>query len=431
MLDSFNYIEKNLSIVLQGPLGVHNILEVANNCRHWRNLFPEAEIILSLSTNEAIERRHGISETNRKSPRYTLKDYHKPNTIAENSVYVIDQCCDSIVLAQPAIPLPSIKPTDGPNNSSFMINAAKAGLAAASQKYILRVRSDLIFLNKNFISFYIEKAHLPRRFTPILQQRVMICNLFTVNPFDEERLPYHYSDWFNFGLAEDIRNIWNVPLMTLGDAIFYDVNPHTDNSSEREALFRARIGVEQHVYTSFLRRNGHHPILEHHNDLRGRKDSLMILENDFLIADATYLQLVIKEKADYTEWGWIDHVCIHYKDWNALRSVNPENYISILDRNQPSEPEPEPYSDKANIPDPIHNIKEDEKHPPLEKEDPISFSTKMTQLGTVALPIYKLVLSKKMKKKFENDATKFFEDSNNKIAKTIFKISFKQEASNV
>lgn len=129
----------------------------------------------------------------------------------------------------------------------------------------------------------------------------MICNLFTVSPFDEERLPYHFSNWFNFGLLEDIRNIWNVPLMPLGDALYYETTPHAEESRERELLFRARIGVEQHVYTSFLKRNNHPLVLTHHNDLRSRIDSLMVLENDFLICDATYLKLIIKGNADYNQ----------------------------------------------------------------------------------------------------------------------------------
>ena len=43
-----------LSVVIQGPLFQGNMVETANNCRHWREVFPAAQIILSVSVTDVV-----------------------------------------------------------------------------------------------------------------------------------------------------------------------------------------------------------------------------------------------------------------------------------------------------------------------------------------------------------------------------------------
>lgn len=417
--DNFKSISENLSIIMQGPLHVGNIVQIANHSQHWRDLFPAAEIILSISTNEVMERIPQHERTGEE--RYKISHWHEPNVIASNAVNVIDYNCDNVVLAEPTIPLPPIKPTDGPNNSSFMINAAKAGLNAASRKYVLRIRSDVIFLNKNFLSLYLENVDRPRRFRSILKQRVMICNLFTVNPFCIERLPYHYSDWFNFGLLSDVRNIWDVPLMSYSDTLYYKVNPHKRGSNFREVNFNTRIGVEQHIYTSFLKNNNHNYTLDFHNDTRGTIDSLKVLENEFIIADASYIKVLTQDRSDYLTFDWVDYICIHYNQWKKLHTTSPADYRNIfLDKIEKSN---EILQKNSGTADKIEREIEEfsgevEYHGNNKTKD-------LTIPGRVILPIYKLILVPKMKRKFEKDKIAFFEDSKNKIAKKVYNISYK------
>lgn len=321
-------ISENLSIVLQGGISIGNAVQIANHCRHWRQLFPHAEIILSISTNELF--RCSVDEDGKVDSDLKLLKTHSPNFVASNALKIIKSECDAIVFADPGLPLPSIKPTDRSNNSDFMIGAARAGLKAATKEYVLRIRSDVIFLDRTFISIYVSNFNLPRRFKNMLEQRVMICNLFTVNPYTIERLPFHYSDWFNFGLLDDVRKIWDVDFMPYAYTLHYKVHPHKAGSNFRETNFNTRIGVEQYVYSSFLKREGYDLSLDYHNDTRSITESMMVLENDFIIGDASTLKVITQERSDYLTFDWVEYVCIHFGEWRALFDTNPSDYRNIF-----------------------------------------------------------------------------------------------------
>jgi hypothetical protein len=85
-----------------------------------------------------------------------------------------------------------------------------AGLRLASRRYALKIRSDLYLLNDNFL----KKYHIfPSRESDfrVLTERVIISTSFTPNPRREPK-PFHPSDWFYFGLHEDLLRIFEVPL---------------------------------------------------------------------------------------------------------------------------------------------------------------------------------------------------------------------------
>lgn len=47
---------KNVSIIMQGPIFEKNLIECANNCKMWRENFPESEIIFVVSTSNILEK---------------------------------------------------------------------------------------------------------------------------------------------------------------------------------------------------------------------------------------------------------------------------------------------------------------------------------------------------------------------------------------
>ena len=205
-IDGLNNIRENgepLSIVMKGPWLNGNIQETALICRHWRQLFPKAEIIISVSSSDFIDFSKNTGEN--VLPDITYAAF-KIDTIRKEALKTLFDSADIVIKAPDALPLPPIKnDTQSLNNVNLQIKSTKSGLKHASRKYILCIRSDLCFTSKNFISVYKKHAYDARRNYTSFKQRILISEIFTINPLTLYRMPFHYSDWFHFGLTEDIK----------------------------------------------------------------------------------------------------------------------------------------------------------------------------------------------------------------------------------
>ena len=190
-----------MSIVVQGGLTQANMLQVATACEHWRDLFPAAELILSISTTDLLLGRSGV-DGRLTSPR--LVPAHRHDGMMRAALRALLRTCDKILLSEQAIPLPPVKTAPAVNNGNLQIAAAKSGLKHARGAYVLRIRSDAIITSRDFLRYYYDMASLPKDRAVILSERVLISELFTLSPFTLERMPFHYSDWLHFGLRRDV-----------------------------------------------------------------------------------------------------------------------------------------------------------------------------------------------------------------------------------
>ena len=304
-----------LSIIIQGSLYDHNLIEVATNCQHWRDLFPRAEIILSIAVTDILIGSKGkrvlLDEAR-------LVPIHRHNGLFQAALSRIQGACDKICLSEGALPLPPIKFDHKINNINLQIVAARAGLDVASGLYTLRIRNDMIFAGDEFVTFYLAHYAIPRPFTSLLRQRVMISPLFTLNPFTMERIPFHFSDWFHFGLTEDIRRIWDVPEMSLRDAIYYNTHRHPDHSNSLERKFRVRFAVEQYISFNFLSKLMPTLSLSYINEPEAAERSMEILLSEFLISDLKAIELVFDKYAKAMSDPNMSLLCVLHPQWRKL-----------------------------------------------------------------------------------------------------------------
>jgi hypothetical protein len=75
---------------------------------------------------------------------------------------------------------------------------------------------------------------------------LLACSFFTLDPTVFERLPFHLSDWFQFGPTEALRRYWSAPSMDAGEGRYHERYPHGPDATYFERQFRARFAVEQH-----------------------------------------------------------------------------------------------------------------------------------------------------------------------------------------
>ena len=311
-----------LSIVIQGGLFRDNLVETARNCRHWRNLFSRAAIILSVSVADVLASTGpGLLDG------LQLTAAHEHDGIARAALATLQDSCDQIVLSPGDLPLPPFKDDSGQNNFNLQLAAAKAGLTQARSKYVLRVRSDLIFPDCRFLHRHLQDRDLPRGASSVFEERVLISWLFTLNPFTVERMPFHFSDWFNFGRLSDVRRLWTVAPMTLSDAVFYRGAEHSTSSNRRERQFYSRLGVEQHLHFGFFQRVFPDLQLSHHNDSSSAAASMSILADNFTLCDVLDSGIIFdKYRQDALSVEKQFH-CVTRQDWLRLvqdRSAPPE-----------------------------------------------------------------------------------------------------------
>jgi hypothetical protein len=128
-----------------------------------------------------------------------------------------------------------------PSNCFRQIVSSLNGLKKCDTKYAIKTRSDIVFKNNHFIKYFFDYNKLPfdARYK-LLKKRVV--TLTTSNPRRRFKLPFQLSDWFFFGLTEDIVNIFDIPL----DRSRFRRDDHgtpieTDNFS-----------TEQYIWTSFI-----------------------------------------------------------------------------------------------------------------------------------------------------------------------------------
>lgn len=391
------FIRKNISIVVQGAVTRKNIFQVANHCAHWRNILPDAEIILSVSTTDCLF-FEGTSSSNQLIKRI-INNPQDDYTILP-AINTFKNACNYLLFNEKsaALPLPPIKDdTRNPNNINYLIESSYNGLSVASKTYTLRIRNDAIFLNSNFIDLYCNNHALPRKSeTAFFQKRVLVPWIYTLNPYSDERLPLHISDWLNFGLTKDLKKIWDIPPYTFQDAVFFEKNkPRYANISERH--FNLRLAVEQYIYIQYFQKV--HPTLkvDYLNDLSSRELCMDIMLDNFYIFSHEEFDLRInknyqkeltnpyKRSACLTEDAWRFMVLNRSIQYEEILQGDVDKNIRRISQNTFS------FKEFTKNASPLH-------------ED-------LTPIQKIIFFVYSQILSKKMRNKFLLYPQAFFRDS--------------------
>lgn len=180
----------DISIIVQGAI---DIAETPKCLASIRKHLPNAEIILSTWSNEPVE---GL-------------DY------------------DVLVLNEPplAVLLDNYSSKKIYNNLNRQLLSTQEGLKKVTRKYTLKLRSDLIIDNTNFLKNYDE---YPKRIVEykLFEHKILVPTLLTRyfynNGKNRCKMPFHISDWWFFGLTTDIKKYFeNTPLVEEPDFTNY------------------------------------------------------------------------------------------------------------------------------------------------------------------------------------------------------------------
>ncbi len=116
------------------------------------------------------------------------------------------------------------------------------GIKKSDTQYTVKTRSDLLFLNSEFLDFFEKFNSLSfDEEYKILNKRIITVT--TANPNRRYKLPFNICDWFLFGETEDIKEVFDIPLK---NEIFKDEN-------DKDAI--NPIYPEQFIWINFLRKH--------------------------------------------------------------------------------------------------------------------------------------------------------------------------------
>ncbi|UWD34200.1 WavE lipopolysaccharide synthesis family protein [Mesomycoplasma molare] len=98
-------------------------------------------------------------------------------------------------------------------NVNRIIVAVQNGLKEVKTKYVVRMRNDLFFFNNNLLNDYFSVFHKKDDNYSIFKNRIILSEYVNgkFNICSIGKIDYQYfsiSDWFHFGLLEDVKKYW-------------------------------------------------------------------------------------------------------------------------------------------------------------------------------------------------------------------------------
>ena len=222
---------KNITFVLQGPILIDekdgdNLRSTSHICKKIRTLFPESKIIVSTWQNSDLSNIDCD----------VILENEDPGPVLQNSQ---DIC----------------------NNVNRMIVSSLQGIRAVDTEYAVKMRTDSYVNSDAFIRLYIKYLAQVKRHSSIVSKPIL-----THYYGAKVNAGYALCDWFHFGKTSDLLNLWDIPYVTREQATYFD-----DATKQKLTLCRPfphnninstfQYSNEQHLYTSFLKKNGFNVLL--------------------------------------------------------------------------------------------------------------------------------------------------------------------------
>ncbi|MDR2429127.1 MAG: WavE lipopolysaccharide synthesis family protein, partial [Candidatus Margulisbacteria bacterium] len=136
------------------------------------------------------------------------------------------------------------------NNVNRQITATASGLKKVKTKYVFKLRTDFCLTGKNFLRYFAAYNKYEADYK-IVKQRLLACAFVTRNPEGLYPYPFHLSDFAFFGLTADLRDLFDIPLMSKAEQVWFRKHPVASNRQQ----FLCRYVPEQYLMLNFLRKH--------------------------------------------------------------------------------------------------------------------------------------------------------------------------------
>ena len=140
------------------------------------------------------------------------------------------------------------------HNLNRQIVSTFNGVKEAKRKYILKLRSDTMLLNKNFLKYFDRFPYRDSKYK-IFEKRIIITNVYTRNSSPQMKCLFHPSDWVMFGSRSDVLKMWNIPPAPEPETSQW-FKTHEKPKNDLFPDFLTRYHAEQYIWITALKRNG-------------------------------------------------------------------------------------------------------------------------------------------------------------------------------
>lgn len=201
--------ESEITFVVQGPILIRNGINLTALCLNSiRSNFPKTTVILSTHPGESPQGlAYDLLIVNQTDAREIVENDRVGNTMTMNL-----QSASSI-----------------------------SGLRAVQTKYAIKIRSDMVVLNKNLL-FLLENrpVRVEREGLTLTEEMVIVLNWTTVDPRRYLKLAHHPSDHLFAGKTSDLIDIWSVPNYPVEFMRWFENNPYPVDARHGNSLTRYR-----------------------------------------------------------------------------------------------------------------------------------------------------------------------------------------------
>ncbi len=170
---------KDLSVVIQGAV---NPCETIPCLKSIRKYLPEAQIILSTWKNSDVSSYEGLYD-----------------------VLVLNNDPGAVIFEINGQKV---------NNLNRILISSRNGIEKAERKYVLRMRSDLVFKNDNVLKLF-DDFKIRNTKSSLFKQRIFAYDIFSIKYVSFRKLKqpllFHVSDWCYLGLRDDLLEFFNIP----------------------------------------------------------------------------------------------------------------------------------------------------------------------------------------------------------------------------
>lgn len=249
---------KDISVVVQGAI---NNMETPKCLKSIREFLPGAEIILSTWISSDV----------------TGLDY---------DVLVLSEDPGNVLMEK-------YKSQAVYNNMNRQLLSTQAGLKKVSRKYTLKLRSDLILTQNDFLNYF-DKFQNRIEDYKLFERKILTSTLFTRYNIKSPKLkkrvlmPFHISDWWFFGLTEDINTYFKDTLPAKEpDFTKYFDKPENQNKITPYSTAKFKFAPEQYFGYECFKRNFNDIYMEDasdYNDELMRKFRICLV-NNFIVLE--------------------------------------------------------------------------------------------------------------------------------------------------
>jgi hypothetical protein len=181
------------------------------------------------------------------------------------------------------------------NNNNRQIVSTYNGLRTASRKYAIKIRGDFKLKDASFVSLMhkfieVNKYHF-------FKHRILVPTYVSRDP---EKIPllYHISDLFQVGFADDLRDLWDIPLQPEPETTrAFPYNTLFINNPFRTYKYSMKFAAEQYIWYAFAKKKGLNLGIKYYcqTPIGITYLSLVSIIDNFIVASPEQLGIVIPE----------------------------------------------------------------------------------------------------------------------------------------